>query len=79
MKFHTNVQKCLVKYILQYFVVLFTILKLFKDFICTQYVCGTLRINRRNFRCITSKKLKQGEVIGKQNSDCIEVTKWKDK
>jgi len=43
-------------------------------------VCGTLRSNRKeNPKIITDKKLKRGEVEGKENSDGIKVMKWKDK
>ena len=44
------------------------------------YVCGTLRSNRRFIpKEVTSKKLKKGEVVGKQSNDGIKVMKWKDK
>ncbi|KAI4465563.1 piggybac transposable element-derived protein 4 [Holotrichia oblita] len=41
--------------------------------------CGTLRSNRRGIpKEITNKKLKKGEVIGKENND-VKVIKWVDK
>lgn len=44
------------------------------------YVCGTLRSNRKeNPKIVTDKKLKKGEVEGKENSEGIKVLKWKDK
>ena len=44
------------------------------------YVCGTLRKNRKgNPGCVVNKKLKRGEIFGKENSEGIKVLKWKDK
>ena len=44
------------------------------------YVCGTLRKDRKgNPGCVVNKKLKRGEVFGKENSEGIKVLKWRDK
>ncbi len=43
-------------------------------------MCGTLQSNRKeNPKIVTDKQLKIGEIEGKENSEGIEVLKWKDK
>lgn len=44
------------------------------------HLLGTLRCNRKgNPKDVTQKKLKVGEIIGKENSKGVCITKWKDK
>lgn len=44
------------------------------------YVCGTLRSNRKYLpHEVTKKKLKKGDVVGRQNHEGIKVLKWMDK
>ena len=43
-------------------------------------ICGTLRKNRKgNPGCVVNKKLRKGDVSGKEKGEGIKVLKWKDK